>query len=339
MDYFPQSRRETNLMLFGLRIQIVQELSKVAGETVPKFVVERLKTRLYEEFGIDAPLAYWVIQEWAGVLGKEAEVTLPAPVRAAPMNVQAIAPSPAVKSRGYFQVILLTAFFTAGILLLLFWGQLSFLHKDDQSTRESTPSPAPSETGTKRQIGKLFISSNNPDEVVGSGNSPSEPAATSSASASIPTHQERMAKEQQERNERIKNNSRFIIQVRDAYTDKMHDVYIYSSNEVSSVEPKNWKLGKKGDPIYKGVYEPFIQDADGNFSADSMLVMEYRFNMNKNPVFTSKKNNSVLILTNFDVQGDLAFDIYQLVDGKIEFITIEVGDKFSEDLVPDDLMN
>jgi len=105
---------------------------------------------------------------------------------------------------------------------------------------------------------------------------------------------------------------------------------------------KNRKIGsmaKKGDPIIQGRYKFYIESADGSLGPNPMS-QELRLNMNHIMVFTSKKNDSVLIVTKYDLTGitEPFYYIYQLLEGEINFITIVSGENFSESMLPKDLL-
>jgi len=128
MDYLPQSRRTMNLMLFGLQAGVARELNDCAESVVPKTVVERLKYKLNQEYGIEEELAYWVVQEWAGVLDKQLDAPLPVPAKPVmppplpPSVPQTVLPPRIAKPRRYFAVISTTALITVVLCVLIaYW--------------------------------------------------------------------------------------------------------------------------------------------------------------------------------------------------------------------------
>ncbi|MBO9610597.1 MAG: hypothetical protein J7639_31885 [Paenibacillaceae bacterium] len=96
-----------NLMLFGLQAGVARELTDNADSVVPKTVVERLKYKLNQEYGIEEELAHWVVQEWAGVLDKQGDTPPPVPAMPAmpPPVPQTVLPPRIAKPRRYFAVI------------------------------------------------------------------------------------------------------------------------------------------------------------------------------------------------------------------------------------------
>lgn len=306
LEHFSDSWRETKLILYGLHVDIAWEMRDSPDTTVSMHSVERLSQKLYDEYGLDWELAYWVIEEWAGVFDKTIEVTESESTESDYEDEDEAAPDETTGSRGRFRTVLWTAIVTAGLIygILVMRGDIP---QPDLSMIAGYFQES-SETENRRQV-------------------------TAEVSVSVgkqtPSLKEVM----------IQENSRFTLTVRDAMTDEKYKVYVYAEDEEAFEEPKDWKWGKKGDPIYKGSYDFYYLTADGSLIRRS-LVGDPRFNMNHNMVFTSEKNDSVIIVTEYDMTGNRpSYSLYQLLEGEIKYVDVAFGDKFSEVMVPDDLIN
>ncbi|MBO9610854.1 MAG: hypothetical protein J7639_33190 [Paenibacillaceae bacterium] len=314
MDYFPQSRRARNLMLCGLQINIFLDLSIIIGDVVPKTVVERLRLKLYEECGIDAGLAHWVVQEWAGVLDKRVDVPPPVPATAllpppAPPIVRYIdMPAPVVKPRRYFAVISTTAILTA--LLCIWIGSWSGHASPDEAegvgaasqSKVTDTSPVTNDSLVEPKINSVSFKKDAPESV------------------------------------EIRKNSRVVLKVRDAFTDELTIIYFYAADEVASVEARDWKYGKKGDPIYEGKYYFYLERNDGSLLRT--VNFNLRLNMNRIMVFSSKSNDSVFIFTVYELSGLVkpTYVMFQLVGGQLSYIGLKSEEVFSENMLPKDLL-
>lgn len=323
MDHFPQRRRETRLMILGLSINIVQEIKDIPDPIVPRVVVQRLAYKLYELYGIDAEFAYGVVEEWAWVFDKEADSpgdeTTEEPEEEEEQTSAASLPPRLQPGRrpNYFAVIFITAFLTAAAFFMLFRDRI--LSGNDELPAAASVQTESAQSETPRPAVQTETSST--------------AAQTPSAASASPSKKELSG------DELIKQKSRFVLKVRDAFTDEYHNVYIYASDEAGFIEPKNWKWGKKGDQIYKGNYHPYIEDENGSIRLEHIALSENRFNMNKENTHVSKKNDSVFALTTYDLGSYKKLRLYQLLDGKVNIIDSIYDVEFSEDLVPDDLMN
>lgn len=67
----PDLRRDRNLLISALKVNIPQELSKNSGLTHDELLVERLILKLTTNFGISESFARWTVITWAKVLNKE----------------------------------------------------------------------------------------------------------------------------------------------------------------------------------------------------------------------------------------------------------------------------
>ncbi len=306
LDHFSDSWRETKLILYGLHVDIAWEMRDSPDTTVSMHSVERLSQKLYDEYGIEWELAYWVIEEWAGVFDKTIEETEPESKESDDEDEDEVAPDETAGSRGHFRAVLWTAIVTAGVMYGAFriWGDI--------------PQPELSEVTGVVQESAVENSRQ----------------ANAEITFSVGTRQ----RSQQEES-LIQENSRFSLTVRDAITDEKYQVFIYAKDEEAFEEPKDWKWGKKGDPIYKGRYDFYLQQADGSLAYE-FRHDEYRFNMNHNMAFTSEKNDSVIIVAQYDMTGmDPHYMMYQLLEGEFKYVGMEFGIKFSEKMVSDELIN
>ena len=308
LDNFSETWRETKLILFGLHVDIAWELRDSPEMVVSKHSVERLRQKLYDEYGIDRALAYWVIEEWASVFDKTVE--LPSPAR----TFKAASSNGARRFRGHFQVAFWTAFVTAGVIVGAFrlWG-------DDPQRDPLADTVHIQETSESKNV-QASAASENSRQV------------TAEISVSV-------GKQTQSSLENpIQENSRFTLTVRDAMTDEKYQLFIHSKDEEAFEEPKDWRWGKKGDPIYKGKYDFYLQKNGGSLTYE-FRHDEYRFNMNHNMAFTSEANDSVIIVTQYSMTGGRShYLMYQLLEGKMNYVGSDFGDRFSEDMVPDDLI-
>jgi len=303
LDHFSDSWRETKLILYGLHVDIAWELRDSPDTAVSMYTVERLSQKLYDEYGVDGELAYWVIEEWAAVFDKTVEQTESESYE--DEEIDNATPVETVRSRSPFRTVWWTAVVIAGLIYgaLLLRGDIPQpdLSKITGYFQES------SETENSRQV-SVEISV--------------------SAGKQIRNGQEGV----------IEKNSRFTLTVRDAVTDEKYEVYVYAEDEVAYEEPKDWKWGKKGDPIYKGSYDFYYRTADGSLKS-RFLHGNPRFNLNHNMVFISEKNDSVIIVAEYDLTGSApAYRLYQMLEGEIEYLTKKHGEKFSENMLPEDLI-
>ncbi|WP_217596439.1 hypothetical protein [Cohnella sp. GbtcB17] len=324
MDYLPQSERETNLILFGLQINIMKELSGITEDIVPKIMVERLRFKLYSVFGVAEELALWIIQEWAGVLDKQVETPTPEQPEEQPIQVQTgyvPAPVPRAPKPRYIRTVFSTLLVVVVILFVIYEGKPDWLRAvliNDSDVNNATPIrevPATQQASAATQR-----ASEEPEQV----------GKMTVTIGSVEVGQPYVA---QNSGDYFSDNLVRTVEVLDAQLKKTKSLYIFPD---SLVEDENESdLAEQIQPRAQTV-RIYFEDDNGYITLTQPFLLKLVEDGKLETVFTSQKNKSVVIFKSRKVDGQNAvYTLYQFSNNELVYIDTYETNLFSEDLVPD----
>ena len=97
-DYFPEHKRELNLLVLSLREGIPQQLLKPAPHVGMDFTLQRLAQTLHDDLGMAEQFAFWAVESWALSLqviqqpAKQIQAQAIQPVKPKPKTVYPVSP-------------------------------------------------------------------------------------------------------------------------------------------------------------------------------------------------------------------------------------------------------